>query len=501
MIQRVLWQINRPGDALEIPHANGGLLSHDVYDNPLIGRYASREMSALWSPQTKHSTWRRLWVALAEAERELGLAITAEQVAELQAHMDDIDFAAAAMYERQLRHDVMAHVHAYGDVCPLARPVIHLGATSCYVTDNADLILMRRGLGMLRSKLVVVIDRMAQFASEHRALPCLGFTHLQPAQPVTVGKRATLWCYDLALDLEELETRIARLKLRGVKGTTGTQATFLALFQGDHALVEELDRRVTAKLGFDAHYPVTGQTYSRKIDSQIVDALGGIAQSAHKFGADLRLLQSRKEVEEPFEKHQIGSSAMAYKRNPMRTERICGLARFVMSLQSSAAQTMAAQWMERTLDDSANRRLTIPQAFLAADAILILLRNVVDGLVVYPKVIEKHLQEELPFMATEEILMAGVQAGGDRQDLHERVRVHSQEAARQVKEHGGENDLLARLSGDPLFARVDLSQSLDARRFIGRAPQQVDQFVAEVIEPIRRRYAADLSRQADEVRV
>lgn len=476
-------------------------MNYDVYDNPLIGRYASAEMSRLWSPQTKHSTWRKLWVALAEAEAELGLNITKQQVDELRAHVDDIDFAAAARYELQLRHDVMAHVHAYGDVCPTARPIIHLGATSCYVTDNTDLILMRRGLEMLRSKLVATIDRLAKFAEQYRALPCLGFTHLQPAQPVTVGKRATLWCYDLVLDLEELEHRIAAIKLRGVKGTTGTQATFLSLFNGDHDKVEELDRVVCHKLGFSAAYAVTGQTYSRKVDAQVIDVLGGLAQSAHKSGSDLRLLQSRKEIEEPFEKHQIGSSAMAYKRNPMRSERMCGLARFVMSLTSSAAQTTATQWMERTLDDSANRRLTIPQAFLATDAILILYRNVVDGLVVYPKVIAKHLDEELPFMATEEILMAGVRAGGDRQDLHERIRVHSQEAARQVKEQGRANDLLSRLQSDAAFTTVDLTGTLDASRFVGRAPEQVDAFLENIIEPIRSRYARELEQTADDLRV
>ena len=476
-------------------------MNYDVYDNPLIGRYASAEMSRLWSPQTKHSTWRKLWVALAEAEAELGLNISKQQVDELRAHVDDIDFAAAARYELQLRHDVMAHVHAYGDVCPTARPIIHLGATSCYVTDNTDLILMRRGLEMLRSKLVATIDRLAKFAEQYRALPCLGFTHLQPAQPVTVGKRATLWCYDLVLDLEELEHRIAAIKLRGVKGTTGTQATFLSLFNGDHDKVEELDRVVCHKLGFSAAYAVTGQTYSRKVDSQVIDVLGGLAQSAHKSGSDLRLLQSRKEIEEPFEKHQIGSSAMAYKRNPMRSERMCGLARFVMSLTSSAAQTTATQWMERTLDDSANRRLTIPQAFLATDAILILYRNVVDGLVVYPKVIAKHLDEELPFMATEEILMAGVRAGGDRQDLHERIRVHSQEAARQVKEQGRANDLLSRLQSDAAFTTVDLTGTLNASRFVGRAPEQVDAFIENIIEPIRSRYARELEQTADDLRV
>ncbi len=476
-------------------------MNHDVYDNPLIARYASVEMSQLWSPQTKHSTWRRLWVALAESERELGLDISAAQVEELRAHVDDIDFHAVAKHENRLRHDVMAHVHAYGDICPTARPIIHLGATSCYVTDNTDLILMRRGLELLRSRLVATIDRLAQFAAEYRALPCLGFTHLQPAQPVTVGKRATLWCYDLVLDLEELEHRIASLKLRGVKGTTGTQATFLTLFDGNHAKVEELDRRVCSQLGFEAAYAVTGQTYSRKVDAQVIDTLGGLAQSAHKAGSDLRLLQSRKELEEPFEKHQIGSSAMAYKRNPMRSERMCGLARFVMSLTSSAAQTTATQWMERTLDDSANRRLTIPQAFLAMDAILILYRNVVDGLVVYPKVIAKHLDEELPFMATEEILMAGVRAGGDRQELHELIRIHSNEAGRQVKEQGQPNDLIERLKSEPGFAKVDLTGALDPIRFVGRAPEQVDRFIQDVIEPIRRRYPTDLGRDADELHV
>ena len=476
-------------------------MNYDVYDNPLIGRYASATMSQLWSPQTKHSTWRRLWVALAEAERELGLEITQSQIDELQSQVDNIDFEAAAAHEKRLRHDVMAHVHAYGDVCPSAKPIIHLGATSCYVTDNTDLILMKRGLELLRGKLVATIDRLARFALQYRDLPCLGFTHLQPAQPVTVGKRATLWCYDLVLDLAEIEHRIESLKLRGVKGTTGTQATFLALFDGNHDKVEELDRFVCRKLGFDAAYAVTGQTYSRKVDAQVIDVLGGLSQSAHKAGSDLRLLQSRKEIEEPFEKHQIGSSAMAYKRNPMRSERMCGLARFVMSLTSSAAATTATQWMERTLDDSANRRLTIPQAFLASDAILILYRNVVEGLVVYPKVIARHLDEELPFMATEEILMAGVRAGGDRQDLHEKIRIHSIEAGRQVKEHGRANDLIDRLKSEPSFAHVDLSGALDSKRFIGRAPEQVDRFIQEIIEPIRQRYAAELNRDVEDLKV
>lgn len=476
-------------------------MSHDVYTNPLISRYASRDMAQLWSPQRRHATWRRLWVALAESEKELGLSITDEQINQLKDNIENIDFDAAAGYERELRHDVMAHVHAYGDVCPDARGIIHLGATSCYVTDNADLILIREGLELIRNRLVAVIDALGTFAQQYRDLPCLGFTHLQPAQPTTVGKRATLWCYDLVLDLEELEHRICSLRFRGVKGTTGTQATFLSLFEGDHGKVDELDRLVTAKLSFEQSYAVTGQTYSRKVDAQLLATLSGIAQSAHKTGSDLRILQSRKEIEEPFEKKQIGSSAMAYKRNPMRSERMCSLARFVTSLQSSADQTFATQWLERTLDDSANRRLSIPQAFLAVDAVLILFQNVADGLVVYPKTIEKHLTEELPFMATEEILMAGVQAGGDRQELHEQIRVHSQDAARQVKELGQSNDLLDRLKEDSSFAGVDLSGALDASRFIGRAPEQVDAFVENVVQPIRDRYAGTGGELSGEVSV
>lgn len=476
-------------------------LSHDLYDNPLISRYASQEMSQLWSPQMKHSTWRRLWVALAECERELGLDISQAQIDEMKSQVDNIDFHVAARHEKALRHDVMAHVHAYGDLCPNAKPIIHLGATSCYVTDNTDLILMRRGLEMLRSRLVATIDELARFAERYRALPCLGFTHLQPAQPVTVGKRATLWCYDLVLDLEELEYRIASLKMRGVKGTTGTQASFLSLFDGNHAQVEELDRLVCVRMGFDTAYAVTGQTYSRKVDAQVLDTLGGLAQSAHKAGTDVRLLQSRKEIEEPREKDQIGSSAMAYKRNPMRSERMCGLARFLMSLTTSAAQTTATQWMERTLDDSAIRRLTIPQSFLAADAILILYRNIVDGMVVYPKVIAKHLDEELPFMATEEFIMAGVRAGGDRQDLHKKILEHSVKAGSEVKEHGRPNDLIDRLKTEPAFAKVDLSGALEPSRFIGRAPEQVDRFVQDVVEPIRRRYPVELNRAVEELHV
>jgi adenylosuccinate lyase len=476
-------------------------LSHDQYQNPLISRYASRELVRLWSPQSIHSTWRRLWVALAEAEQELGLGISAEQIAELRAAVDDIDFAKASQHERELRHDVMAHVHTYGDRCPSARGIIHLGATSCYVTDNTDLILFRESLRTLRDRLVAVIDRLAEFAARHRDVACLAYTHLQPAQPTTVGKRAALWCYDLVLDLEEIENRLDKLRFRGAKGTTGTQASFLQLFDGDHAKVEALDRLVARKMGFDTVLPVTGQTYSRKIDAQILAVLSGIAQSAHKAATDLRLLQSFKEIEEPFEEKQIGSSAMAYKRNPMRSERMCGLARFVMSLSSSAEQTAAVQWMERTLDDSANRRLTLPQAFLGIDAVLILYRNVAEGLVVYPQVIARRLEAELPFMATETVLMAAVAAGGDRQDLHERIRVHSQAAAREVKEFGRDNDLIKRLSNDPAFAKVKLDGVLNSSNFVGRAPEQVDAFIGDVIEPIRSKYAAALGRDVEQLRV
>lgn len=475
-------------------------MPHDTYETPLTARYASEEMCRLWSARRKFSTWRQLWVALAEAEAELGLPISAGQIEELRAHTDDVDFEVAANYERRLRHDVMAHVHAYGDVCPQARAIIHLGATSCYVTDNTDLILMREGLQILRDRLVAVIDRLSGFAKEYRALPCLGWTHLQPAQPTTVGKRACLWIYDLVQDLGEVEHRLRGLKARGAKGTTGTQASFLELFGGDHTRVRRLDEIVARKLGFDASYAVTGQTYSRKVDSQVLGVLSGIAQSAHKATNDLRLLQSRKEVEEPFELDQIGSSAMAYKRNPMRSERIAGLARYVMSLDSSAAQTAATQWMERTLDDSANRRLTLPQAFLATDALLLLYQNVAAGLVVYPQVIEKHLREELPFMATENILMAAVSAGGDRQDLHERIRRHSLAAAAVVKQQGGENDLIERLRTDGAFKAVDFDQTTEPLRFVGRAPEQVDEFLAEVVEPIRKKYPG-ATRTSAEVRV
>ncbi|WP_145220594.1 adenylosuccinate lyase [Gimesia alba] len=476
-------------------------MSHLTYENPLISRYASQEMSQIWSAQKKHSTWRRLWVALAESQHEMGLPVTVEQVESLRAAIEDIDFELAAKAEKDLRHDVMAHVHTYGERCPDAKAIIHLGATSCFVTDNSELVMIRESLERVRARLVSVIDHLAKFANEYRDLPCLGFTHLQPAQPTTVGKRATLWCYDLILDLEEIEYRLEKLRFRGVKGTTGTQATFLQLFQGDHAKVDELDRRVTEKMGFTGRYAVTGQTYSRKVDAQVLSALSGIGQSAHKAGNDIRILQSRKELEEPFEKNQIGSSAMAYKRNPMRSERMCSLARFAISLTANAEDTAATQWMERTLDDSANRRLSLPQSFLAIDAVLILYRNIVDGMVVYPKVIEKHLNEELPFMATEEFLMAGVEAGGDRQDLHEQIRVHSQAAGAEVKVRGGKNDLIERLQKDPAFAGCDLNSALDARKYIGRAPEQVDAFIADIIEPVRQRYQSDLAQGAEDLKV
>lgn len=466
-------------------------MSNDVYENPLISRYASREMARLWGAQRKFSTWRRLWIALAESQQQLGLPIADEQLAEMKTKVDEINFDAARDHERRLRHDVMAHVHAFGDQCPAAKPIIHLGATSCFVTDNTDLLLLRDSLKLIQQRLVAVIDRLAAFAAEHRELPCLGFTHFQPAQPTTVGKRATLWAYDLVLDLREIEHRLAELRARSTKGTTGTQASFLKLFDGDHAKVRQLERLVAEKLGFEQTYAVTGQTYSRKVDAQVLDALSGVAQSAHKAATDLRLLASRKEIEEPFEKDQIGSSAMAYKRNPMRSERICGLARYAMSLQSNAANTLATQWMERTLDDSANRRLVLPQAMLAVDAVLVLYQNVASGLVVYPAVIAKNLAEELPFMATENILMDAVAAGGDRQELHEKIRVHSQEAASQVKQHGKPNDLIERMQNDIVFSSVDFSAAMDPRQFVGRAPEQVDEFLETIVNPILEKHGGD----------
>lgn len=476
-------------------------MPYDLYETPLNTRYASVEMSGLWSAQTKHSTWRRLWLALAEAEAELGLRIRSDQLDEMRSHLDDIDFALAAKYEREFRHDVMAHVHAFGDCCPNAKAVIHLGATSCYVTDNSELIQIRGSLELIRKRLVQVIDALGRIAVKYRDLPCLGFTHLQPAQPTTVGKRATLWCQDLALDLEEVEHRLEKLRFRGVKGTTGTQATFLTLFGGDHAKVVQLDKLVAQKMGFAETYAVTGQTYSRKVDAQVLSALSGIGQSAHKVGSDLRILQSLNEVEEPSESSQIGSSAMAYKRNPMRAERMCALSRFAMSLTQNGDQTMATQWMERTLDDSANRRLSLPQSFLAIDAVLIIYRNIAEGLKVFPKSIAKRLNEVLPFMATEEILMTGVQQGGDRQVLHERIRVHSLASAKVMKEEGVVSDLMQRLADDSAFAGIDLTSALDPARFIGRAPEQVDEFLANIVDPIRSRYADCLQDSVTELKV
>jgi adenylosuccinate lyase len=473
---------------------------HLLYENPLISRYASRPMAALWGAQKKFSTWRWLWVWLAEAEAELGLTISKAQLDELRAKVDDIDFPAAAAYERKLRHDVMAHVHTYGDVCPNAKGIIHLGATSNFVVDNADVIVIRESLELVASRLAAVIDALAAFAEKYRDLPTLGFTHLQPAQPTTVGKRATLWCYDLALDLAEVEHRIATLKARSTKGTTGTQASFLELFEGDHDKCRQLEQRVAEKMGFDASYAVTGQTYPRKVDAQVLDCLSGIAASAHKATTDLRILAMRKEIEEPFEEHQIGSSAMPYKRNPMRSERIGALSRFVMSLAQNGGATHATQWMERTLDDSANRRLSLPQAFLGIDAVLVIYENVARGLVVYPEVIAKNLREELPFMITENVLMEAVKAGGDRQDLHEKIRQHSQAAGAVVKQQGGANDLLDRLRKDNAFNAVNLESIASPSQLVGRAPQQVDEFLAEVVAPIRERYQGRITA-AEELKV
>jgi adenylosuccinate lyase len=478
-----------------------------VYDNPLVSRYASREMAELWGPQRKFSTWRRLWLALAEAEQELGLMssdgvtprISLAQLAELRAHLDDIDFARAEHWERRLRHDVMAHIRTYGEVCPNAKDVIHLGATSCYVTDNTDLLLMRDGLTILRDRLVGVIDALARFAHEWRNLATLGFTHFQPAQLTTVGKRACLWCYDFVLDLQEIEHRLGTLRFRGVKGTTGTQASFLALFNGDHTKVRQLDERLAQKMGFPSTYPVTGQTYTRKIDSQVIDVLSGICQSAHKYGTDLRLLAHEQEIEEEFESEQVGSSAMAYKRNPMRSERMCGIARFVTCLPAGAAQTVGTQWLERSLDDSANRRLSLPQSFLACDGVLRLALNITKGLVVNPGIIGRNVAEALPFMATENILMAAVAEGGDRQALHERIRQHSLAVSEELKKGTGRTkDLIDRLQADPAFASIDFQKVLiDQVKFVGRAPEQVEEFVEQDIGALRRRYASLLDQQAE----
>ena len=479
---------------------------HATYHSPLGARYASPAMLALWSSQERHALWRRLWLALAEAQQELGVPMPDGAIAEMRAHLDDIDFPAVAAYEARFRHDVMAHVHAFGDRAPAARPVIHLGATSCYVTDNGDLILLRRGMELLREKALGVIAALADFARTWRDEPALGYTHLQPAQLVTVGKRATLWMQDLAMDVAELDRRIATLPALGVKGTTGTQASFLALFDGDHAKVRRLDQLVVEKMGFPAAVPVSGQTYSRKLDAQVLGAVSGIAASAAKFASDLRVLQAFGEVEEPFGKEQIGSSAMAYKRNPMRSERINALARFVLSLEPNANATHSVQYFERTLDDSANRRLVLPEAFLAADAILVLYANVASGLEVHPARIRRRVADELPFMATEEILVRAVRAGGDRQAVHEVIRRHSVAASRALKDGEVErNDMLERLAADPEFTALglrldDLRAAVDPHRFVGRSPEQVDEFLAEVAEPLLATRGAN-AHVLDEVRV
>jgi len=470
---------------------------YDRYANPLGTRYASPEMQRLFSDQRKFSTWRRLWLALAEAQKELGLDIPDEAIRQMRQHLDDIDFRAAEAYEEKLRHDVMAHIHAFGDVAPAAQGIIHLGATSQYVGCNTDLIQIREGLGILLGRLANVIDGLAGFARRYRDLPCLGFTHYQPAQLTTVGKRACLWCADFVRDVQDLEYRRDGLEFRGVKGTTGTQASFMALFDGDHEKVKRLDRRVAEKMGFERLALVTGQTYSRKIDAGVMQALAGVGVSVHKTCNDLRLLANLKEIEEPFETSQVGSSAMAYKRNPMRCERATSLARFLIDISVSPLHTAAEQWFERTLDDSANRRLAIPESFLAADAILLIVLNVVQGLVVYPAGIAAHVAAELPFMATEDILMAAVKAGGNRQELHERIRVHSQAAGEQVKAHGRPNDLLARLKADKAFAAVNIDSVMNPAAFIGRAAQQVDEFIQDVVEPIRKRYAGVLGQKAE----
>jgi len=476
---------------------------HDSWSSPLAGRYASPAMRRNWSDRVRIGHWRRLWLTLAQCEKELGLAITQAQVDELAAHQDDIDFERAAEHERRLRHDVMAHVHAWGEQAPGARPIIHLGATSCFVTDNAELLQMRDGLDLLLPPLLATIDELSRFAREHAALPALAFTHFQPAQPTTVGKRACLWIQDLADDARRLVRVRDELLFRGVKGTTGTQASFLELFGGDHEKVKALDRLVTQRMGFARAFAVTGQTYPRKQDFTVLAALAGLAQSAAKMATDLRLLQHLKEVEEPFGRDQIGSSAMAYKRNPMRSERVCGLARFLQSLLLNPAETASTQWLERTLDDSANRRLALAEAFLAADAILQLLLDVSRGLVVHPQVIARHLQDELPFMATETILMAAVAAGGDRQSLHEAIRRHSVAAAARVKDEGLDNDLLARLAADSAFAAVRsrLPALCDARQFVGRAPQQVAEYLAAEIDPLLAEHQELIGRAAADVRV
>lgn len=470
----------------------------DVYENPLITRYASREMAHIFSDDMKFRTWRRLWIALAEAEHEMGLPISQEQIEELKAHADDINYDVAQAREREVRHDVMSHVYAYGVQCPNAKGIIHLGATSCYVGDNTDIIVMDKAISIIEKKLVNVIARLKEFALNYKDMPTLGFTHYQPAQLTTVGKRATLWMQDLVMDYEQLRFVQSQIKLRGVKGTTGTQASFLTLFDGDADRVKELEGKVAEKLGYDQVFAVTGQTYPRKFDSVVVDFLSSVAQSAYKFANDLRLLQNLKEVEEPFEKKQIGSSAMAYKRNPMRSERICSLARYIISLASSPAITASTQWFERTLDDSANKRLVIPQAFMALDAVLNIYLNVSSGMVVYPKVIEKRIREELPFMATETILMDAVKRGGDRQELHEKIRDYSMQAGARVKEEGKENNLIDLIKADAAFHMQsdEIDAIMDPRNFIGLANIQTEDFIRKVADPILEKYS-DLSMQGE----
>ena len=461
-------------------------MSTNNYTSPLSERYPSKEMQYLFSPDMKFRTWRKLWIALAEAEKELGLAITQEQIDQLKAHAEDINYDVAKAREKEVRHDVMSHVYAYGQQCPDAKGIIHLGATSCYVGDNTDLIIMREALTLVKKKIINTIASLAKFADTYKDLPTLAYTHYQAAQPTTVGKHTTLWLNDLVMDLQDLEYVLDSLKLLGSKGTTGSQASFMELFEGDHEKCKALDQKIADKMGFPGCYPVSGQTYSRKIDSRVLNVLAGIAQSAHKFSNDIRLLQHMKEVEEPFEKHQIGSSAMAYKRNPMRSERMAALANYVMSDAMNPQLTAATQWFERTLDDSANKRISVSEAFLAVDGILELYINVSNGLVVYPKVIEAHLMAELPFMATENIMMDAVKAGGDRQELHERIRVHSMEAGKVVKEQGKPNDLLDRIAADPAFhiTKEALQKALKPENYVGRAPQQTTEFLSGVIKPI-----------------
>lgn len=472
--------------------------SHDRYESPLVARNASPAMVRLWSNQSKFSTWRRIWLAIAESQKALGLPIRDEQIAQMRDHLEDIDFAKAAEYEKRLRHDVMAHIHTYGDAAPAAKGIIHLGCTSATIGDNADLVLLREGLKLIRDWLASVIDALGRFCLQYKDLPCLSYTHFQPAQVTTVGKRATLWCWDFVRDLHEIEQVIDNLHFRGIKGTTGTQASFLDLFEQDAEKVDRLERMVAEKMGFDKIEPVTGQTYSRKTDIQVVNALAQVAVSAHKMCNDIRILSGVGELSEPFESEQVGSSAMPYKRNPMRSERATGLARFVISLASSPMMTAAEQWLERTLDDSANRRLSLPEAFLATDGILKIIANIAGGLTVWPEMIQARLNQELPFMAVEVILMAAVKAGGDRQALHERIRKHSLAAMEQVKKFGRPNDFLQRIQGDPAFAAVtNLDELVQPSRFVGLAPRQTERFVREQVEPVRRRYAEKLGMKAE----